>query len=157
MDARLLFPNEYLCAADMAGKDVTLTISRLSQEALRTDKGDEDKWVLFFAEMEERHRQNKKKINKRLVLNKTNAKTIIKLYGTETNNWIGRAITIYATTCMAFGQQVDCVRIRDRVPGKKANGSKRSAADDGAELAAHLDAPPPEVYDGPPDDLEMGA
>jgi hypothetical protein len=123
MDARLLFPKEYLCAADLAGKDVTLTISRLAQESLRTDKGDEDKWVLFFVEMEARHARDKKKLNKRLVLNKTNAKAIAKLHGNETDDWKGKQLTFFATTCQAFGETVDCIRIRDRVAPKRRNGN----------------------------------
>lgn len=141
MDARLLFPNEFLAAADLQGRDVTLTISRLIQEDLRTDKGDEPRWVLSFAEMEERHRRDKKKINKRLVLNKTNARVIAKIHGRETDDWIAKQITLYATTCMAFRQEVDCIRIRDKAP--KGLRDTRDAADhvpafDGTDGAEEL-------------------
>lgn len=115
MDVRLLFPNQYIGAADMQGKEVSLTISRVVKEALRTEKGTENKPVVFFAEMEARHRAGKGE-NKRLVLNKTNAKTIAKLYGNETDSWPGKRVTLYATTCTAFGQIVDCVRVREVAP-----------------------------------------
>jgi hypothetical protein len=156
MDARLLFPNEYLAAADLQGKDVTLTISRLVQEALRTDKGDEDKWLIYFAEMEERSRRDKKKLNKRMVLNKTNAKTIAKLYGLETNDWIGKRITLFATTCQAFGETVDCIRIRESAP-PSSRGQQRAPSRSASPPPPAAPAPaaePDEPYDGPPEDLE---
>lgn len=123
MHYQLLHPKEYLCAADLRGKDVTLTISRLKSESLKTDRGSEDKWCLYFKEVEEKHRKNRKHLNKRLVLNKTNAKTIAKIHGPETDDWIGKRITLYGTTCTAFGEEVECIRIR----GKAA--AKRSAQD----------------------------
>lgn len=126
MDSRLLFPNDYLSAADLQEKDVTLTISRLVQEELRTEKGNEDKWVLYFKEMEERHKRDPKRRNKRLVLNKTNAGSISVVWGTETNDWVGKAITLWPTTCQAFGKQADCIRIREKKPKAK---SASSAAD----------------------------
>jgi hypothetical protein len=132
MDARLLFPKEYLCAADLRGKDVTLTISRLVQENLRTDKGDEPRWILCFAEMEERHRRDKKSINKRLVINKTNAKVVAKLHGNETDEWVGKKIAMFATTCQAFGETVDCIRIRPTAP----KGARRRAPEPEPEQLA---------------------
>jgi len=133
MDARLLFPKEYLGAPDLRGKDVTLTISRLAQEALRTDKGEEDKWVVYFAEMEERHKRNKKQLNKKLVLNRTNAKSIAKLLGNETDNWIGKPITLYPTTCLAFGKEADCIRIREKANPRASKLNVDEMPDDSPE------------------------
>ena len=103
---------EYLCAADLQGRDVTLTIESLSKEELRVEGGMEDKWTLRFVEMESRRRKDPDAIAKKLVLNKTNAKTIAKLLGNETDGWKGKAITVYPTTCKAFGETVDCIRVR---------------------------------------------
>ena len=114
MHYRLLHPNEYLCAADLHGKDVTLTISALKQEVLRTEGGDEDRWVMYFKEMEGRPEKEKK----RLVLNKTNATTISHLHGKETDGWIGKPITMYPTNTKAFGEIVECIRVRDRVKAR---------------------------------------
>lgn len=129
MHASLLFPNEFLCAADLRDKDVTLTISRLSREELKTDKGDEPKWILYFQEMEERHRRDKSTLNKRLVLNKTNAKSIAKVCGSETDDWSGKRITLYATTCKAFGEIVDCIRIREKAPPPAKSQQKPDVPD----------------------------
>ena len=121
MDARLLFPNDYITAADLRGRDVTLTISKFKVEDLRTSAGSEPRGILYFAEMEERHRLDKSKPNKRFVLGaKINMRTIGKaLGGFETNDWVGKRITLYPTTCQAFGETVDCIRIRDRAPAKE--------------------------------------
>lgn len=159
MDARLLFPKEYIAAPDLQGKDVTLTIAELVREELRTDKGEEEKWTLHFAEMRARHAaQPKKAINKRLVLNKTNAKTIMKLYGTETNDWLGRRITLYATTCQAFGETVDCIRIRERIPAAadtKARATQRAPGRSGPPPSPAAEpGPAAEPYDGPPEDWQ---
>ena len=113
MDARLLFPSLYIGAADLRGRDAHLTISRVVQDDLKTDRGTEKKPVIYFREMEARKRAGKGE-DKRLVMNKTNMKAIGKALGTyETDEWVGGRITLYPTTCVAFGQVVDCVRVRD--------------------------------------------
>jgi hypothetical protein len=120
MDIRLLFPNQYLAAADLQGKDVTLTVSRIAKEKLRTEKGEEVKPVVYFVEMERRHDADPDKENKRLVLNKTCARAIAATHGSETDAWIGKKIVLYPTTCLAFGKTVDCIRVRaDAAPAKK--------------------------------------
>lgn len=117
MDVRLLFPNEYVAAADLieaqrkTGKNgVALTIASVSVEALKTNKGTEKKPVIHFKEMIERHQRGNGP-EKKLVLNKTNAKVIAKMYGFETNAWVGKKITLFPTQCEAFGETVDCVRV----------------------------------------------
>lgn len=123
MHASLLFPNEYLCAGDLNGADVTLTISRLEHEELRSNRGTEMKWCLYFAEVEKKFADKKAKYNKKLVLNKTNAQTIAKLHGSETDEWVGKRITVYPTTCKLGSETVECVRIRKKEtkPGAKQN------------------------------------
>jgi hypothetical protein len=114
MHVRLLFPKDYLAAPDLVGREVTLTMSRIVSESLHREGGDdEQKWCLYFEEMEKRHRGDRNQPNKRLVLNKTNAKTIAKLHGNETDEWAGKKITLYPTTCQAFGDTVDCIRIKE--------------------------------------------
>jgi len=149
MDVRLLFPNEYIAAADLidaqkkTGEDgVVLTISRVSIDSLKTNRGSEKKPVVWFVEMERRHEKGKGE-NKRLVLNKTNAKTIAKLYGYETNEWKGKRIILYPTQCEAFGETVDCVRIKDQAPPAKSNGKRPQEREPGED---QFDAPPPGGY-----------
>lgn len=112
----LLYPNEYLAAPDLRGRDATLTIDRVEIETLKREDGKEDKPVMHFREMANRPKNRRK----RLVLNKTNAKTIAGLYGPEVEAWSGCRVTFYATTCQAWGETVDCIRVRDRIPQGRA-------------------------------------
>lgn len=54
---------------------------------------------------------------KPMILNKTNCKTISKIYKTpDTDNWVGKRIQIFATTTKLAGEVVECLRIRDIAP-----------------------------------------
>lgn len=115
MDVRLLFPTLYLGAPDLHEKDVTLTIRSLVIEELKTQSGAEKKPVLYFEETQKKAEKDGRK-EKRLVLNKTNAMAIAKMHGNEVDNWKGKRVTLYPTTTAAFGDTVDCIRVRAEVP-----------------------------------------
>lgn len=125
MHWRLAFEHDYIGAPDLKDKDVTLTISKAGPEQVRVipdkerdkerDKK-EQKLVLHFRELEGR-KQGEPRM---MCLNKTNAKTIAKLYGNDVEQWVGKRITLYATTCLAFGERVECVRIREQAPKRSA-------------------------------------
>lgn len=54
---------------------------------------------------------------KPMILNKTNCKTISKIYDTPLiEEWAGKKITIYATKVKAFGEVVDALRIEAKLP-----------------------------------------
>lgn len=54
---------------------------------------------------------------KPFILNRTNCKTITKLYGTPyIEDWIGKLITIYPTVTKVAGETVECLRIRPTAP-----------------------------------------
>lgn len=117
MHYRLLYPTEFLCAADLQGKDVTLTIAGLQRDELPLEgtSKKESKWIVSFVEMESRPKDKQK----RMVINKTNLKTIAKVYGPEVNDWTGKRITLFGTTCKLKGEVVECIRIRDKKPPEK--------------------------------------
>jgi hypothetical protein len=125
MDARLLFPSDWICAADLRGQDAVVTISKVSLEELRMeDNSKERKCVIEF--------QGKKK---KLVLNKTNMKMIGKvLKSFETDDWVGKQVALYPTTCKAFGEIVDCIRVRPNAPRK--NGKDTPLEQDSPPEAA---------------------
>jgi hypothetical protein len=129
---KLLFPTEFVAAADLRGEDATVTISHVEIEALKTTSGKEIKPVIHFVEMQRRPPDKRK----RWVLNKTNAKTIAKLYGTELTDWYGKRITLYPTTCEVAGETVECVRVRKERPAPPP------AAQQAASSAKRLVAPP---------------
>lgn len=104
MHYKLMYPSEYLAACDLLGRDVTLTVAGVEIEAVvGADGKKQEKPVVSFTEG---------KAKKKMVLCKTNAKTIAGRHGTNTDDWIGKKITVYPTTCQAFGQTVECIRVR---------------------------------------------
>lgn len=110
---RNLAPSEYLAAGDLQGKAVTLTISRLANEEIASERGKQRRWVLCFAELEERAKKDPTKLTTKLVINKTHAKAVAQMHGNETDGWVGKRVQIYPTTCSAFGNpKTPCIRIR---------------------------------------------
>lgn len=51
-----------------------------------------------------------------MALNITNAKTIANLYGNRYEDWIGKAIQVYAVTVKAFGDVTMALRVRSKIP-----------------------------------------
>jgi hypothetical protein len=98
------FPG-FLEAGDLDGKDRTLVIAHV-RGSDSGDKGTDgrpiEKPIVAF-----------KGAKKEWVLNKTNARTIRLLYGNAFAAWEGKKVTLYATTCDAFGKKhTPCIRVR---------------------------------------------
>ncbi len=49
---------------------------------------------------------------KKLALNKTNAKAIIALYGPNTEDWPGKKVVLFKSRTQMGGEEVDCIRIK---------------------------------------------
>lgn len=132
-DFRLMFPNDYLGAHEFRGKDVTKVIKSVSMEDLRVEGGKKERRpVLTFEDTP-----------KKLVLNKTNAKTIAKLHGNDTATWIKRAITMFPTTCMFGRERVDCIRIRSNVQAGRIPVDEHPLdIEDGEEAVDDMDPEP---------------
>lgn len=91
------FPSNYLKAADLQGKRITLTIREVTVENV----GKDDKPIVYFEGKE-----------KGLCLNKTNSITITEIAGTpETDNWTGTKIVLFSAKVDFQGQRVDAIRI----------------------------------------------
>jgi len=110
----LLFPNAYLCAADLHDQDVDLTIDRVVLRKMRTEQGTEQRAVIHFRELDALPKDERKVF---VLSAKTNAKTIAKAVG-ENNprNWAGKRVTLFPTECEAFGKTVECIRVRPQSP-----------------------------------------
>jgi hypothetical protein len=119
MHVELMFPKEYLKAADIEeyGRDLVITIAEVRHEQLTYEGGRKEmKWVI--------HRQGRTaegKEPKKFVLNVTNARTIGEVTGElDCDNWPGHKVILYKTTCKGKeGKTVDCIRVRPTRP----NGS----------------------------------
>jgi hypothetical protein len=109
-DVRKMFDKAYIYAYDLEGKDVTVTIERVTGGTLVGTGGKSNKKpVLYF-----------KGTTKGLALNITGARVIAGLYGGfDSDKWIGKRITLYPTTTTFGSQTVDCIRIRNVVPKGK--------------------------------------
>jgi hypothetical protein len=76
-----------------------------------------------------------------LLLNKTNAKTIAKLYGNSPSAWVGKFISLFPSTTSVGGEDVDCIRVRNQVPKLKA--TKATPPVETADREPGDDAEPP--------------
>lgn len=124
---------EFLFAFDLKGKDATVQIEKVFAGTVEGEKGRKSKKpVVKFRGSE-----------KKLALNKTNGKIIAKLYGTDTDAWIGQSVTLFPTTTEFGGETVECIRIRPNVPRQQPGRGKPS------QPAAQPD--PDGQSGGPPD------
>jgi hypothetical protein len=105
-----MYPSRYLRHSDLGGREARVTINDVTTELV----GGERKNIMAFAGK-----------NKQLVLNKTNANTIMRAYGKQTDEWIGKDIILFATTVDFRGESVPGIRVK--VPTQ----SKRPTQDDG--------------------------
>lgn len=109
LDGELMFPSNFIGAADLKGRDVTLTIEKVQVDELMLVGGKKQKKPVVYFE----------KTPKMLVLNKTNAKSIADQHGTEMKGWFGKRVTFYPTETKCKGKTVPCVRVREAAPEAK--------------------------------------
>lgn len=112
MNANDAFPGKFLKAADLQGRRVRVEISNVEIGKV----GENRKIIITFRGKE-----------RQMVCNKTNMNTLVQLTGSsETDDWIGWVVTLYAGHTTYQGQTVSALRISDD-PGS-ANGPRRQQA-----------------------------
>jgi hypothetical protein len=100
MNIGTAFPSKYVKASEIPEEGLTLTIDRVDVEDV--DGKGSHKPVLYF-----------RKAKKGLVLNVTNGKKIQQVCGSaETDDWSGKAITLYQSETEYAGDTVACIRVR---------------------------------------------
>ena len=97
-----LYPSKYLVAGDIPDEGMVVTIRSMDMQKMRDGT---EKLTLYFDETE-----------KGLVCNKTNAKTIAKLYGDDTDDWEDGRITLFPSETDFGGETVPCIRVRPKKP-----------------------------------------
>lgn len=132
-DFRTMFDKDYLYAFMLNGREVTVEIAKVQGGQIKGDGGKSSKKPIC-------HFKGK---DKPLALNVTNCKTIAAMYGNNTDQWIGKRITIYPTTTDFGGKTVDCIRVRQGIP--RSNGKS----------VPEPEAPPDEPPDNLPDEPGM--
>jgi hypothetical protein len=117
-DIDLLYPSMYLKAADLRGRDVTVTIEAIEpRHELKNRTGKSDwKPVLRLA-----------KTDKLLVCNKTNATIISELYGRKPSEWVGKSITLYPTDVQVGREMKPAIRVRTSSPKAPTKASSEPA------------------------------
>lgn len=91
------------------GQDLTVTISKVVQEEVMNMNGKKEKAIVAYLQGQ-----------KPVILNKTNCKTISKMYDTPyIEQWAGKQITFFAAKVDAFGEKVEALRIRPTIPNNK--------------------------------------
>lgn len=93
------------------GEEPVLTIRQVNREMVKGEGGREEECtVAHFVERE----------FKPMILNRTNCKTIQKIYGTPyVEEWTGKTIQIFASETKLKGEAVECLRIRPQSPNRK--------------------------------------
>jgi len=88
------------------GRDAVLQIEKAWGGEVTGEKGRKSKKpIVKFVGLE-----------KTLALNKTNGKTIARLYGKDGSKWAGCWVALYVTTVDYDGEVRDCIRVRPQKP-----------------------------------------
>ena len=113
-----MFPSKWLRGPDLQGQEVPVVVSAVTLEEFDDQEKNTtaQKWCLWFTGKD-----------KGLVLNKTNARTIADFYGDDTDDWMGRTVTLYPAMVTAFGKTTESVRVK--------------VTPDNAQAAVQKDAP----------------
>lgn len=107
MNINSAFPSNYIKASDLNESAVVVTIREIKIEQVGRDK--DTKLVAYFQGKE-----------KGLVLNKTNARKIAEITGSQdTDDWPGSQIMIYPTETEFAGETVECIRVKAPSAAKK--------------------------------------
>ena len=138
--------SEWLSGLDLAGKTVNVMIATVDEVTVpepRTGRQVSKVAVTFAG------------AKKRLLLNATNAKTLAKLFGLETDAWSGRGVALKPETINAFGATHCVVRVAGAATVKL-----HQSAPTPAETPAPAPAPTPaeaELYVPRGDDADLWA
>ncbi len=129
MNINTAFASRTLKAADVEDGDMILTIKTVVVETVGQGKDAEDKPHIYFNETD-----------KALVLNKTNAGVIAKLYGNDTDDWTGKQIALYAMDVQYGNEMVPGIRVRTKAPTSSAPAKPAAAASKSPAVVARSTA-----------------
>lgn len=136
----LLFPSKYAKAADLRGATVIVVIERIDpREKLMMAGGKTDTKPVIYLKGKE----------KGWILNKTNARSIAKVYGNEVMEWIGKPVAIYSASVEARGEMVDAIRVN-------VDATRKAATKGGAKTAPETDAERDAAMDNMPEPGALG-
>lgn len=99
------------------GETKILTIQKIGREEVMNTTGQKEMCTVAYF----------KESSKPMVLNKTNCKTIEKLYGPYLEDWSGKRIIIESRKVKAFGDEVDALRVKKCIPEPEQKENHDSA------------------------------
>lgn len=111
MNIRTRYSLPFLAAEDLDGKEYTLTIRAHRDAKVYVPKKKKEivQSVLFF-----------EGAKKGLLLKTYHVNTLVSLFGKETDDWIGKRVTLYEERDFeAFGKVFNLIRIRDKTASGK--------------------------------------
>lgn len=103
---RSLVESKYLSHFELAGRDVTVTVKSIALSEIIGAGGKKSKKALVMFQGKQ----------KGMVMGATCLKTIARIYGDDTDAWLGKPITVYPTTTEASGETVGTIRVRPNRP-----------------------------------------
>lgn len=107
------------------GGDMTVRIDYVTRELVKGTEGKEEECTVAYMVNE-----------KPMILNRTNSKSIAKLYGPYIEDWAGKEITLFASKTKVAKEVVECLRIRPAVTPSQAARPALSAQRFKAALAS---------------------
>lgn len=102
----LLDPTDFIGPQDCM-VDKTVTISRIVREKMPDRKGEDPTAspMMYFS-----HKGTE--LKRKLKVPKSVMHGLSLMLGVETDDWIGKEITLFAAHCLSFGDVEECVRVR---------------------------------------------
>ena len=102
----LLDPGIFVGPQDFA-TEKTVAISRVVREAMpkRDGEATDSAPMIYFSHAG-------KELPRKYKAPKSVLHGLALMYGTETDAWLGKEITLFAAKCMSFGEVEECIRIR---------------------------------------------
>jgi hypothetical protein len=87
-------------------KEIITTIEKVIKEDVKNERGTDTCRVAYLTGG-----------HKPMILNATNSKIIERIYGTPyIEDWAGKEITIYIAKIKSFGEEIECLRIKNNKP-----------------------------------------
>jgi len=120
------YQSEWLSGLDLKGRQVTVIVDAVTAEQVQNQRGEKAvKAAVAFKTVAGQP------LRKRLLLNKTNAVALARLFGVETDGWKGQPVVLQAENVPAFGQVHCVVRVagRGQLPKPASNGTAEPAAE----------------------------
>ena len=135
-----MFPSKYLSAGDLDDDGNVVTIEQVEEVTIknRDTQRDEKKWLVTFREFD-----------KGLILNVTNGKSISKIHGGESDDWIGEKIILYPTTTSFGGETRECIRVDEEATFKMLREAIKKATAKSPKKGLSAD-PEPSRQTAPP-------